>query len=144
MKEFLDMHSAPGGGKSNAVRAGVSSRTGRAVEHRIRRTDHEQPDLHVNRTHQWVGVHKYVPGMYGSFIPYRSTRGNVYRSYRSYQIRVQCAYKPGTHITLSHPVYHYCGNMTQADYSAPVDWSRGNLYRSCRSVKTICVICTAI
>ena len=69
MKEFLDMHSAPGGGKSNAVRAGVSSRTGRAVEHRIRRTDHEQPDLHVNRTHQWVGVHKYVPGMYGSFIP---------------------------------------------------------------------------
>lgn len=68
----------------------------------------------------------------------------LYRSHRSFQVRVRCAHKPGTRtITLSQAVDHsYSGNVSRS-YSSVHRHRRGALYRLWRSVKHTCVILSA-
>lgn len=110
-------------------------------------TDPDLPGL--DRTDQWVGI--YVDHAYRTDhdVETYMLPGTDHTIRPHLRVRVQGAYKlRHTHdaMTTRHPVDHYDLYVlytaeTCTDYSDPVDWQSGNLYRWCRSMK---VICTAV
>lgn len=102
------------------------------------RREHDLPDLRwivqVITYLAWVVRTNGLQSMYQSCLPYRSSRGNVNRSHRSYQFRQPRAYKsPATRmVTWRHALeYSSYGNT----YRLIIHQPHRNLCKWCRSIQ---------